>query len=1229
MTTNDSHALIESNEKIDINLNGRDKIPFGLQSERAQSNENVLATVDDNETIRYTPKIQSKKAISLEKIDDTVKKFISGEIIIDKENPFKKLNAKRRADFFSSIPCNLSDNRTSELTLKLSKDEFVSKEDVLKESKYVRTYIKNPDEYFVYDPTLKERLLREERQEFVEKHNDRSSTAKKSTGSRISRLTHERLKELKSKYSPSPLYTQQQKVRVNFANGCANGGPIIKLPKTQYRKVVDRGKYPDLSQIKVKTGTDFDGSFFNPKEVAINAKKFDARIKNQQFGSQDDLDEIADLTSDFDANGFEEVDATTQDNKIIETKTIEANNKKDTANESLTTTISSKEFQKYLADKGLLLQPEKINSNGIVLRIVEKNEKMASPTIQNAADAKKLKKPSVLQRLFPNGFFSSRRRTTPTPEPIKVNSEHRRDGRLTNAKRLVLHRQSMPANCNSYANVNTNLKAVCSGGSSSSISSTLTNVENSEYLETNLENTGNLYERKTKSIDSDGSKSLSGLRYIDSSSNSTIVTCDRYKTADQQNENAIKPIPKPRNHISGRSSVPLISNNMVYQCQPQTIKNNKEIQPIASQRNKTYENRDIIKPRVCRPKIPISNLHSMINNNRADVKINDGKKINGLMFDGETTERKKRIPSKLPERLKTTNSTKRNLCETSFDVETERIDAKTPDTYNESNKPKSTSTPITENVQPKFHTITKHASSNEKSNEISLDISPIPKQDASMQENYINCELRTPINHQLNDKNLAQQFYAQPLLIQAHSNASPIAYSPRVVEYQQTLYDRLPVQNNLAQAQPLYAKVEKSKPSIPLNAQFLRNTPHRQSLDQIKIQPNQAIYYQQPVFIRNSPQRNTISGVYRGNIIQRMSPQIPSHPITIIHPNHQQQPQRPQSVLDEMMHSRNVQSSPSPSIQYRHKQPFNRNEVMNQVIEFCRKSMNKTPTKFIGVSNEQIANIHKDATSSEVSPISYASVATSKTSPSIASSRSGKIRPQVPIRKQSLQPQSSVDQNDSHPIYERISGQQIPIQIVNNENRSTNGYVNHYAVPPKRYVIMESEHVTPAHVKRYHQVNGIDIRQGSNISINQPAHSPQKPFANRIHLDTHPYEYVRVQTANNGILSNNLLQIYHPNSVAKQTNSMVERKFTPIMLPTIPQHQQINGTVEMHLPPGYTKTKVAPKPGRIVVLNNVEQMYRPIAMPAKTVRHQTSQTSLDAIDSVQLRSHSSIPRKSK
>ncbi|XP_059608742.1 uncharacterized protein LOC132256385 isoform X4 [Phlebotomus argentipes] len=336
------------------------------------------------------PRPPRKKSVSFDDVDDSVKKFINGDPIIDKQNPFKHPLRYHR---------HTNGHRD---------EEFVTKEEVLKESKFVRTYIKNPDKYFTYDPSVVERLKDE-----TEEHSTRIPTPRKPIPipRKLSKTTKERLKELTIKYSPPKFYTQD-KTPARRANG-------VEKPR------VDRSKYPDLADIKVKTGTDWEHSLYNPEEVAINVKKFDNRFKTAQFGSQDDLDDIAEQT-DVDANEESEVPA-------IESK------------KSFTNTVNSAEFKEFLKKKGLTLTPETGQSaeeaaiNGFVAAC-EDIDKMESK-----------KKRSMLQRIFNGGLFSSKGKTTPK-EPLRAPEEAAKDSAM---KRVVLERPnqqhtptrtSLPAN---------------------------------------------------------------------------------------------------------------------------------------------------------------------------------------------------------------------------------------------------------------------------------------------------------------------------------------------------------------------------------------------------------------------------------------------------------------------------------------------------------------------------------------------------------------------------------------------------------------------------------------------------------------------------------------------------------------------------------------------------------------------------------------------------------------
>lgn len=85
----------------------------------------------------------TKKSVSFEQ-DETVTKFIKGEEIKDKKNPFRHV-----VDDYSDI----YRNETKKIV-----DDFISKEEILKQSKYVPVYIRNPDRVLTYDKSVLEQL---------------------------------------------------------------------------------------------------------------------------------------------------------------------------------------------------------------------------------------------------------------------------------------------------------------------------------------------------------------------------------------------------------------------------------------------------------------------------------------------------------------------------------------------------------------------------------------------------------------------------------------------------------------------------------------------------------------------------------------------------------------------------------------------------------------------------------------------------------------------------------------------------------------------------------------------------------------------------------------------------------------------------------------------------------------------------------------------------------------
>lgn len=250
-------------------------------------------------------------------ISDKVAKFVSGDPISDKQNPFKESSrdetdylrvvAKGRIVLTGTPKSTNDDNKQTEQN---DEDDDVegdiSTEDVLNQSKYVQTYIKNPDKYFTLDTDKIKQIQREERAK------------------------------------PIPLR------RRLFNNGQPQSqNKVAKkrwIPNNKY------SVYPNLSDIKVRVGAASDPDdveYYNPAEVKFNAAQFDDRFKTiQEFGSQDDIDTIAEKTESLDGEHSKEREKIISNNLQAEPK-----------NKSYTNTVSSKEFQAYLKAKGLALVP--------------------------------------------------------------------------------------------------------------------------------------------------------------------------------------------------------------------------------------------------------------------------------------------------------------------------------------------------------------------------------------------------------------------------------------------------------------------------------------------------------------------------------------------------------------------------------------------------------------------------------------------------------------------------------------------------------------------------------------------------------------------------------------------------------------------------------------------------------------------------------------------------------
>lgn len=176
-----NQIIIPNDEILTVIVNeGSNNSPSDCQIKLSESmtsdndaNENIFVTramnIDQTvacENSKITPrsilansdadKVKSllrKKSVSFEN-DEDVKKFVSGEIIVDKRNPFRFPNVE---DNYDSSITKINDlihmSKAS-----VEENDFISKEEILKQSKYVPVYIRNPDRILTYDKTILEKL---------------------------------------------------------------------------------------------------------------------------------------------------------------------------------------------------------------------------------------------------------------------------------------------------------------------------------------------------------------------------------------------------------------------------------------------------------------------------------------------------------------------------------------------------------------------------------------------------------------------------------------------------------------------------------------------------------------------------------------------------------------------------------------------------------------------------------------------------------------------------------------------------------------------------------------------------------------------------------------------------------------------------------------------------------------------------------------------------------------
>ncbi|XP_037915678.1 uncharacterized protein LOC119654382 isoform X3 [Hermetia illucens] len=864
-----------------------------LESCKESESESKSILSDSSGT---APRKTVKKSVSFDPGDEKlVKKFIEGEVIVDKQNPFKNGGL---VDVRSVDKVLVAKPRRESKPKVANESDFVTTEDVLRESKYVTTYIKNPDKVFKYDPAVIARIKLEELREIQAKKPMRKKV--------LTKQTQDRLKEIKNKYNNLPPNLQAKPVKGSSRDPTL---PETKIPK--YKKV-SKSNYPDLSQIKVKTGTDLDETFqLNPEEVVFNAKRFDDRIKTLKISSEDELDDI-------------EEPLTSIEDTYDEVRELDSNQKPEEHKGTFTNTVNSTEFKEFLNKKGLVLTPREKLSNGNAKTIheevdeVDAIQEVSSTKSLSNMESKKEKKPSVLHRLFRPSIFSSKRKTNPkepVPTPQNLYSNTTVDsGKPTanNIKRVVLERQSFhgsPTDNNKDCSdlrkqIEQSRKSYGGDDRSSSISSALTNAE-----------------------DYPDDHSVDSIRQSEPAQPQVQRVADRQPIRVRQQ--------KLRESLS--SSKPLVPSRIAENGDEESIKAEQVGQKPVPAIRRTIERQSLIERK------PLFSPSDENRNFRRSVSM-----------DRQEINRRTQIP------VKSTPSSSRLLKSDSTPGKSLSI----PRSSKENQGPRMTSTPLQNNAVARQNI---------------TPVVPVPIKPAPLSTSSLNVSTT-----EWNKLRELQERTDMELYMRSQQVPQP---QTQTVKKQESIYETVP--NGRAQAKLLASK--------GLEKLYAANT---------ALNPN---------FVRGSTQRNTYNGggyesqnfkVPAENVIRARAPQrLPPEAVV------QMSPYRSQSVLDEMIVPRqqvygSIGNTPVVMRKKSGGGPLTKEEIMSRVREFCRRSMNRTPTKLDEADGK---------TKADVSPVSYASVGyQGGNTPQI-------LAPQVPQRVHSLARQPVLQQAaSSSPIYAHV-----------------------------------------------------------------------------------------------------------------------------------------------------------------------------------------------------------------
>ncbi|XP_054087928.1 uncharacterized protein LOC105212796 isoform X2 [Zeugodacus cucurbitae] len=970
-----------------------------------------------------------KKSVSFDPQDEKVRKFIEGEPIVDQKNPFKQHyptwgNSAKKKKVPPPVPAkrstlsvrktvtqqlrererekekekerikNETNNRKSSSGINAnlpSPDDFVTTEEVLKQSKYVKTYVKNPDPYFVYDPSILARLKCEETRDVSDK--------KPLKKLRLTNQTKDRIKDLKNKPS----------IETSFSHS--------KLPF----KKCSKPNYPDLSDIKIKVGTDLDGIFFNPAEVTKNAKKFDDRVKKLQISSDDDLDEIdCPLTK---SESSDEVTPNLVNIKKVNIASEQPKNGnienmddkgtfKEATEGTFTNTIKSKEFHDYLEKKGLTLIPKKIpngaqsvyaNDRHITksdARITFKSPESVQISVDTTDSGRNCKKPSVFQRLLSNSIFAARRKTTPkdnVPTPKSLNNYNTNfkeniDSPQSSLKRVVLERQSFHGRPHASNN--------------------LLSPTETEYLKHQQQHS---------------------------------------RRSFASGENLSNPLSTVLKNAEGDAHASFIK--------PARRTNSRE-RLGTSTPNKPPQNNIILKPKAQRLQA-ISNTTNMTTGREGLENVSNGTLKRGV-------ERQSLIPKRSNQTLNRKQMFNRSSSMDRNEILKKRLLRELQNKSKSDNEASKVSTPFTskENIGEQFSTING------------------PKSTSTPIRNASNDIDNRAFTHSINPTNKVYVDQQEWERLKALKDRMDNELYLKMLQEQKRQQD----------TENIYEHLQPQK--------ILITQPTNISTQPITLEPN---------FIRGSPQRNTFAGLTKNRqakIIDGRALMPTAFPVTIqlvtdIKEDVSETTPRSQSVLDNMTYGcrngninrkgyeidmgtpvvlRRKDSKITESVcnpeQRRIGGILTRDEILQKVKDFCRKSLNKTPT----IQQHQTRVIHhKQAGSSDLSPVSYASVETNQRPASRMYAA-----PQVPQRMQSLPQQfipintaqmisADMNPNTVSPIYAHVvkrssllsNNSEIydspqKINLIRRDLETPAIYVEHGNLTTPQYMLVEGDKIVPA-----------------------------------------------------------------------------------------------------------------------------------------------------------------------